>query len=714
MNQGFSGLEWDVKYPSRRQKTKCRNDAEVGAKQRSSPQKSVNVEEDPKKQTVVPATPATSATTVSAPTEAPKEKAKKASWWRRWLCRKKKTKQLTPVKEDVAEDANLPSSATEKTENTIKESEGGEAGVQEASPTPDTPVSAATELPEPENKDVAEDTNLPSSVTEKSENTIKESEGGEAGVQEASPTPDTPVSAATELPEPENKDVAEDTNLPSSVTEKSENTIKESEGGEAGVQEASPTPDTPVSAATELPEPENKDVAEDTNLPSSVTEKSENTIKESEGGEAGVEEASPTPDTPVSAATELPEPENKDVAEDTNLPSSVTEKSENTIKESEGGEAGVQEASPTPDTPVSAATELPEPENKDVAEDTNLPSSVTEKSENTIKESEGGEAGVQEASPTPDTPVSAATELPEPENKDVAEDTNLPSSVTEKRRITSVFPFITSENTIKESEGGEAGVEEASPTPDTPVSAATELPEPENKDVAEDTNLPSSVTEKSENPIKESEGGEAGVQEASPTPDTPDSAATETKKKKKPWWRRCLLSRRKKSPVETHKGAERSSPSETAEVHSDGKPTEVDPNSESTNSDSNVISDYLPIDVPKSSRQSTPTGHGGSLQAESVNISLWEKAFGHLTSASRESLSREELVCLGFPNLAQTCYMNSTLQGLLTLTHFIQEVHNQQQVWRSHPNLSSSGFVEVEVCRFSNSKAEKKSVLAAF
>lgn len=101
--------------------------------------------------------------------------------------------------------------------------------------------------------------------------------------------------------------------------------------------------------------------------------------------------------------------------------------------------------------------------------------------------------------------------------------------------------------------------------------------------------------------------------------------------------------------------------------------------------------------------------------------------------------------------------MNSTLQGLLTLTPFVQEVHNQERVWSSHPkceliryshthsdhslvsllplqvnmkkhivNISlslvflpssfalSRGFVEVGVCRFSRNAAEKEMVLADF
>ncbi len=66
------------------------------------------------------------------------------------------------------------------------------------------------------------------------------------------------------------------------------------------------------------------------------------------------------------------------------------------------------------------------------------------------------------------------------------------------------------------------------------------------------------------------------------------------------------------APVETGEGAEKSPPSETAEADSDDKPTKVDPNSESSKTVSDVISDYLPTDAPKA-RQFTPSGHGGNM-----------------------------------------------------------------------------------------------------
>ncbi|XP_071315212.1 uncharacterized protein [Trachinotus anak] len=591
----------------RRQKKqkKHQDDVETGDKQSSSPQKSLNIEEKPQ-ETVVPDTPATSATTVSPPTETGQPKTKKTSWWRRWFGHKKKTKHQT-VTEDVTEKQNIPSSsATEK--SIIKETEDGEAGNQE----------------------------------------------------EASPTPHNPVPDATELQlQTEIRDIAEEGAIPtSSATEKS--IIKETEDGEAGNQEeASPTPHNPVPDATELQlQTEIKDIAEEGAIPtSSATEKS--IIKETEDGEAGnQEEASPTPHNPVPDATELQlQTEIKDIAEEGAIPtSSATEKS--IIKETEDGEAGNQEeASPTPHNPVPDATELQlQTEIKDIAEEGAIPtSSATEKS--IIKETEDGEAGNQEeASPTPHNPVPDATELQlQTEIKDIAEEGAIPTSSATEKSI------------IKETEDGEAGnQEEASPTPHNPVPAATELQlQTEIRGVAEDGTSPSSsITEKSVNAIKEKEDREGVVQEeASPTP--------EKKKKKKPWWRRLFSFCRKKKviPIETNVGAE-----ETTET----KPT--------------------------------ATGHGGSLQRKTGPHTKISGIFAEL-----KTLSRQDLVCLGFPNLAQTCYMNSTLQSLLTLTDFVQEVHNQEEVWRSHPHAEiMRAFVKVGVCRFSNNKAEKKSVLASF
>ncbi len=109
------------------------------------------------------------------------------------LFTQQKKKNQTQVKVDVA-DTDVPSS--------IKEPEGDEACVQEASSTPSTPVSLATEQ-QAETEDVEEKSNLPSPATEP-----KEPEGDGACVQEASSTLETPVSGSTE-PRAETEDAAQ-------------------------------------------------------------------------------------------------------------------------------------------------------------------------------------------------------------------------------------------------------------------------------------------------------------------------------------------------------------------------------------------------------------------------------------------------------------------------------------------------------------------------
>ncbi|XP_030298666.1 ubiquitin carboxyl-terminal hydrolase 8-like isoform X3 [Sparus aurata] len=218
--------------------------------------------------------------------------------------------------------------------------------------------------------------------------------------------------------------------------------------------------------------------------------------------------------------------------------------------------------------------------------------------------------------------------------------------------------------------------------------------------------------------IKEFEGGEAGVQDNSPSSDLTVSSATQTeKKKKKYWW--CRPFRNRNNIDTVIESTEIDFNVESTNVQS----TQAYSNVETSNPDFIFMSDYakrylksqnvvyikdvLPPDALKY-RPYAQVCHNGSKQAES------ESVYGNL-AGSRETLSTEKLVCLGLPNLAQTCYMNSTLQGLLTLTHFMQEVHNQHTVWNFHPQSELIRLFEnVELCHSSTDRMEKKCVLFAF
>lgn len=71
--------------------------------------------------------------------------------------------------------------------------------------------------------------------------------------------------------------------------------------------------------------------------------------------------------------------------------------------------------------------------------------------------------------------------------------------------------------------------------------------------------------------------------------------------------------------------------------------------------------------------------------------------------------------CLGFPNLGVTCYMNSALQGLLSLKAFTQEIYSQQPVWSSNPDARIiKAFVDADQSRSSNNEDIKYKILNSF
>ncbi|KAK2905822.1 hypothetical protein Q8A73_009765 [Channa argus] len=70
---------------------------------------------------------------------------------------------------------------------------------------------------------------------------------------------------------------------------------------------------------------------------------------------------------------------------------------------------------------------------------------------------------------------------------------------------------------------------------------------------------------------------------------------------------------------------------------------------------------------------------------------------------------------LGFPNLAQFCYMNSSLQSLLTLRDFVTDVSRQETVWSSVPEAELiRSFMDIVRCHYSNDFFHKLYVLLLF
>ncbi|XP_034084450.1 ubiquitin carboxyl-terminal hydrolase 37-like [Gymnodraco acuticeps] len=88
----------------------------------------------------------------------------------------------------------------------------------------------------------------------------------------------------------------------------------------------------------------------------------------------------------------------------------------------------------------------------------------------------------------------------------------------------------------------------------------------------------------------------------------------------------------------------------------------------------------------------TPDGIGDAVKAKPTNIN-----------------------CLGLPNLSNTCYMNSSLQGLLTLENFVQDLQHQKQVWDplSDAQLLRE-FLAIKDAHTSSDINSKRSLLYSF
>ncbi|XP_069373743.1 uncharacterized protein [Paralichthys olivaceus] len=130
--------------------------------------------------------------------------------------------------------------------------------------------------------------------------------------------------------------------------------------------------------------------------------------------------------------------------------------------------------------------------------------------------------------------------------------------------------------------------------------------------------------------------------------------------------------------------------------------------SESDTSDSSSIF--------SSSKENTLTAEAcPSIQKVSIPTSGWyTEGKSTIYQDNKETLCKKDISCLGFPNLRQTCYMNSSLQVLMNLFDFVQDVHNQEKVWTSYPySKLMRQFMELKLCH-RNKNAKKRRVLASF
>ncbi|XP_061830078.1 ubiquitin carboxyl-terminal hydrolase 37-like [Nerophis lumbriciformis] len=84
-------------------------------------------------------------------------------------------------------------------------------------------------------------------------------------------------------------------------------------------------------------------------------------------------------------------------------------------------------------------------------------------------------------------------------------------------------------------------------------------------------------------------------------------------------------------------------------------------------------------------------------------------------TSTNHSVRNKQYKYLGFPNPAQICYMNASLQSLLTLEDFVEDISRQEAIWRSNSDAALiRALMNISACHSSSDVQHKISCLFSF
>ncbi|XP_006787461.1 ubiquitin carboxyl-terminal hydrolase 37-like isoform X2 [Neolamprologus brichardi] len=94
----------------------------------------------------------------------------------------------------------------------------------------------------------------------------------------------------------------------------------------------------------------------------------------------------------------------------------------------------------------------------------------------------------------------------------------------------------------------------------------------------------------------------------------------------------------------------------------------------------------------------------------------WEQVFNSVACGGKTIETQTETTdCFGFPNIGNTCYMNSCLQSLLNIEEFIRDIRRQEVLWSADPEAQLlRRLIDVRDCHQSTDYGLKDHHLRSF